>query len=108
MRSFTDTAWAMAMLAEWPTSGMGDCRKARESRAAPSTSANRGAKAGISRPATMPAIEACNPELTVAHHTTSVTRANGQVRQTPIRPSTASTTTPTAATSSAGTSRSSE
>jgi hypothetical protein len=70
-------------LAETPTAGIGDCRKARNSDAAPSTSSRRGAWAATSSPAAIPAIDACKPDSTVHNHSATTTTAYADARQTP-------------------------
>ena len=101
MRSLTETARATAFLAERPASGSGLWRKARKRLAASVTTSRRGENAGINRPQTMPAIEACTPEATVANQTSTVTSAYGQVRQTPNLPRRARVTTPARASATA-------
>lgn len=79
------------------TSGRGDWRKARNCWAADSTSTRVGATAGTSRPASMPAIDACRPDSSVANHSTTTRTTYGDARHSPSRASTAMPTRQAAA-----------
>ena len=101
MRSLTEIARCRPSCAVRPTSGRGDCRKARARVAAPSTSWRSGTRAAMSRPAVMPAMAGWRPDSRVATQSAMATSTYAPLRHTRHRPSSHRTTRQAAAAASA-------
>ena len=96
MRSLTDTARTSSRCADLPMSTFGDSWNARKRSAARVTAFGRGWWAATSSPPSIPAMEACRPDCSVASHSPRPARRYGAARQTPYRLSSPTTVAKTA------------